>query len=90
MIVPMKKASFVIREKDNDTFLKKLRDLGVIHLEKKRVSPDSMGELLVRQNKNRTALGILARYPVKKGTELPMNLNPAGTDIAGCILDLYG
>ena len=33
MIVPMKKVSFIIREKKKDETLKKLRKLGIVHIE---------------------------------------------------------
>jgi V/A-type H+-transporting ATPase subunit I len=86
MIVPMKKVSFVVMEKDSDQFLKKLRDVGVLHLGKKRVSPETLGELLVRRDGNRAAMGILARYPVKEKAD-PRQTNPSA-DMATRILDL--
>jgi len=35
MIVPMKKVSLVVLNKDREASLKKLREIGLIHLEKK-------------------------------------------------------
>ena len=89
MIVPMKKVSFVIREKDREAFLKKLRDVGVVHPERKRVAVDNMGHLLAMLTRNRMALGILKRFIIKEGTEVPpLPEIPADRDMASHILEL--
>ena len=49
MIVPMKKVSIVVMEKDREASLEKLREVGVLHLEKKKVFSDSLSVLMIRQ-----------------------------------------
>ncbi|MDR2363090.1 MAG: V-type ATP synthase subunit I [Spirochaetaceae bacterium] len=66
MIVPMKKVSLVVMEKNRDASLEKLREAGVLHLEKRNVRSDGLTRLLDRKAKAETALGILRSYPVEK------------------------
>ncbi|MDR0689161.1 MAG: V-type ATP synthase subunit I [Spirochaetaceae bacterium] len=66
MIVPMKKVSLVVMEKDRDASLEKLREAGVLHLEKRNVRSDGLTKLLDRKAKAETALGILRSYPAEK------------------------
>jgi len=68
----MKKVSLVVMERDCETFLKKLREVGVIHLQRKRVLSEHLGRLLVKQELNRKAMGVLRRYTVKKGSSAPI------------------
>jgi V/A-type H+-transporting ATPase subunit I len=67
MIVPMKKVSLVVMDKDREVSLEKLRDLGVLHLERKNVSSDALVKLLERRTRMETALGLLRAYPLPKG-----------------------
>ena len=62
MIVPMKKVSLVVLDKDREVSLRKLRKIGVIHLERKSVSSDALVKLLDRKAKVETVLGILQPY----------------------------
>lgn len=66
MIVPMKKVSLVVQEKYRDEALKKLRELGVVHLERKTVSSDALTKLLERKTKVELAQGIVRPYQVAK------------------------
>jgi len=67
MIVPMKKVSLVVLNKDKEASLKKLRELGVVHLEKKTVSSEALTKLFDRKAKIDNALGIIRSYePDKK------------------------
>ena len=59
MVVPMKKVSLVVIDKHREDSLKTLREIGVIHLEKKSVSSDKLAKLLDRKTKTENVLGIL-------------------------------
>jgi len=63
----MKKISLIVMEREKELTLEKLREAGVVHLKKKNVSAGLPLDLYLRQIRNRQALGILAKYPVKKG-----------------------
>jgi V/A-type H+-transporting ATPase subunit I len=67
MIIPMKKVSLVVMEAARETSLEKLREIGVVHLEKKSVSSDALGNLLEKRARIGKTIGILRRYPIKKG-----------------------
>jgi V/A-type H+-transporting ATPase subunit I len=66
MIVPMKKVSLVVLDKEREISLEKLREAGIVHLEKKNVSSDSLVKLLDRRARLETALGLLRSYPPPK------------------------
>ncbi|MDR2758441.1 MAG: V-type ATP synthase subunit I, partial [Spirochaetaceae bacterium] len=66
MIVPMKKVSLVVMEKNREVSLEKLREAGVLHLEKRNVRSDELTKLLDRKAKVETALGVLQSYPEEK------------------------
>jgi V/A-type H+-transporting ATPase subunit I len=66
MIVPMKKVSLVVMEKSREASLEKLREAGVLHLEKRNVRSDALSKLLDRKAKVETALGILRSYSLDK------------------------
>ncbi|GHV68436.1 V-type ATP synthase subunit I [Spirochaetia bacterium] len=85
MIVPMKKVSLVVMEKARQASLEMLREVGVVHLEKKKVVSDSLSKLLERRSELGRALGLLRRYIVKGAVDVPA---PADGDLAAVILDL--
>ena len=62
MILPMKKVSCIVMDKDREQSLKKLRELGVVHLVKKTVSSDALSRLLERKAKTESALRYLRPY----------------------------
>ena len=66
MIVPMKKISLVVMERERVSSLEKLREIGVLHLEKKTVSSDALARLLEQRARLRRAVGMVRRYPVPK------------------------
>ena len=65
MIVPMKKMSLIVMDKEREASLQKLREAGVVHLKKKNVSSKLLGELFDRHTKNLWALGFLSKYETK-------------------------
>ncbi|MDR3147389.1 MAG: V-type ATP synthase subunit I [Treponema sp.] len=58
----MKKVSLVVMEKTRDESLVKLRELGLVHLERRNVSSESLAKLLDRRAKIESALGTLRPY----------------------------
>ncbi|MDR2631678.1 MAG: V-type ATP synthase subunit I [Spirochaetaceae bacterium] len=62
----MKKVSLVVMEKSREASLEKLREAGVLHLEKRNVRSDALSKLLDRKAKVETALGILRSYSLDK------------------------
>jgi V/A-type H+-transporting ATPase subunit I len=63
----MKKVSLVVMDKDREASLEKLRDLGVLHLENKSVSSDSLSKLMENKVRLENALGLLRSYENPKG-----------------------
>jgi V/A-type H+-transporting ATPase subunit I len=66
MIVPMKKVSLVVLDKNRDVSLEKLREAGIVHLEKRNVSSEALTGLLDRRAKLENVLGILRSYSLDK------------------------
>jgi V/A-type H+-transporting ATPase subunit I len=60
----MKKISLVVMEKTREASLERLRELGVVHLEKRNVSSPALSGLLDQKARAETALGILRAYVV--------------------------
>ena len=70
MIVPMKKVSVVVLDKYREESLKKLREVGVVHPEKKRVSSDALTELLDQKARIDRALGVLRSVEISARPKL--------------------
>jgi len=66
VIVPMKRVSLLVMDRDKDAALNKIRDLGVIHLERKAVSSPALTRLLDRRVQLDIASGVLASFTPKK------------------------
>jgi V/A-type H+-transporting ATPase subunit I len=65
MIVPMKKVSVVVMDKNKNAALDKLRELGIVHLERKSVASPELTKLLDRRAEIDTAAGILLAFTPK-------------------------
>jgi V/A-type H+-transporting ATPase subunit I len=63
----MKRVSLVVLDRDQDVSLEKLRDLGVMHLEKKPVQSDALTRLLEKRSRSEAALGLLRASASPKG-----------------------
>jgi V/A-type H+-transporting ATPase subunit I len=61
----MKKISLVVMGKSREVSLERLRELGVVHLEKRNVSSPVLSGFLDQKARAETALGILRSYVVK-------------------------
>jgi len=66
MIVPMKKVSLLMMDKNKDAAVDRLRELGVVHLERKTVSSPALVRLMDRRTKLDIASGVLATFTPKK------------------------
>ncbi|MDR3138104.1 MAG: V-type ATP synthase subunit I [Treponema sp.] len=62
----MKKVSLVVLDKNRDASLEKLREAGIVHLEKRNVSSEALTKLLDRKVKLENALGLLRSFPLDK------------------------
>ena len=74
MIVPMKKVALLVMDKDKDAALEKIRELGVVHLERKTVSSPALTKLIDRRVQLDIASGVLSAFTPKKkskGKEAP-------------------
>ncbi len=86
MIVPMKKVSLVVMNSQRDSCLGRLRDLGVVHLEKRSVSSDALGRLLDGMRRCETAMGIL-RNLAPAEAEKNSSASTVPVDIVDGVLD---
>ncbi|GMO41109.1 MAG: V-type ATP synthase subunit I [Termitinemataceae bacterium] len=59
MIVPMKKISIMVLDRERGSALEGIRELGVLHIEKKTASSVSINRLLSRKSKIESAISIL-------------------------------
>ncbi|MDR2144106.1 MAG: V-type ATP synthase subunit I [Treponema sp.] len=81
MIVPMDKVSLVVMDKEKTAALEKLRELGVLHLEKKQVQSDTLSRLLEKKTRAENALALLrsAAETLKKQKQKAGAVSPDGT-----------
>ena len=82
MIVPMKKISLVVLDKHREESLKKLREIGVLHLEQKKVSSNTLTKLVDRKAEIESALTILGSYKVMAKAAKKISPRP-GTSAVG-------
>ena len=68
MILPMKKVCLMVQDSSQNEALLKLRETGVVHLEK-RVPPESVSKAVERKIKIETAMGLLNEVKGKKKKE---------------------
>jgi V/A-type H+-transporting ATPase subunit I len=81
----MKKVSLIIMDKTSVNSLEKVRELGLMHLEKRPVSSDILSKLVDQKTKVETVLGILRAQPVLKN----ITLRYTGSDgIVGHVLSI--
>jgi V/A-type H+-transporting ATPase subunit I len=83
----MKKVSMVVMEKEKEEALTKLRNMGVVHLEKKSVASPALTALVNRRTQMDGAIGMLTAFtPKKKGVTL--TVPPFSGDLAGHVAAL--
>jgi V/A-type H+-transporting ATPase subunit I len=66
MIVPMKKICLMVQDKSRDETLKKLRTIGVVHLEKRDAPLDANSSALKRKVKVEDAIGLIQEFKLPK------------------------
>lgn len=86
MIVPMKKVSILILDAARNVSLEKLRELGVLHLERKSVASDTLSKLIDLKNKAEGALGMVSNYTIDKKVVPPPGATEENT--AAHVLEL--
>ncbi|MHC6204258.1 V-type ATP synthase subunit I [Breznakiellaceae bacterium SP9] len=87
MIVPMKKVSIVIMDKTRHETMNKLRDLGILHLEKRQVNTDELSRLIERKNKVEFALGFVKAIVLPKGSKAAVE-EVKQTDLVSSVIAL--
>ena len=80
MIVPMKKLCLMVQDKSRDEALKKLRDIGVVHIEERDVPIDANSNALKLKIKVEDAIGIISGYKVPKTKKKPESDDYDGPD----------
>lgn len=89
MIVPMKKVSLILLEKERDSALERLRETGVLHVERKRVNSAALTGLLDEQARLRRAINLLRRYPdPSKPSEAADSRTTDGKELLDRIFDM--
>jgi V/A-type H+-transporting ATPase subunit I len=91
MIVPMKKVSVVVMDKNKDAALDTLRDLGIMHLERKTVASPELNKLVERRAQIDAASGVLHAFAPKKGGAAPAVETASGSyqgDLVSHVLEL--
>ena len=73
MIVPMKKVCLMVQDKTREEALKKLRAIGVVHLEKKATTLDANSSALKRKAKVEDAIGLIQDFKVPKKKKEAVN-----------------
>ena len=71
MIVPMKKVALLVRDKDQGGALAKLREVGVVHLEKTNGSSDALAKAVERRNRWESAMSLIQPYKAPKKKAAP-------------------
>jgi V/A-type H+-transporting ATPase subunit I len=101
MIIPMKKICLVVKDKSRDEALKKLRSVGVVHLEKRNMPVDNNSSAQIRKTKVEDAMGLIYGFKVPKKEKKPKeqdNVNsmierrqkPVGLHRGRRAVDIYG
>ena len=76
MIVPMKKLCLMVQEKNREKALEVLREVGVVHLEKKDASVDVNSNAHKLKTRVEDAMGLISEYKAPKKKKKPPE--PAG------------
>ncbi|MDR2394321.1 MAG: V-type ATP synthase subunit I [Treponema sp.] len=82
----MKKVSLVVIDKTREASLEKLRELGVVHLEKRAVVSDTLAALLDQKAEAERALGLLRPY--QEGDQVVPKQESDGAELVNQILAL--
>jgi len=94
LILPMKKVCLMVQEHSLNEALLKLREAGVVHIEK-RASPDNVSKAVTRKTKIEAAMGLLNEVKApknKKPSSVPPAVQPRvqGVHRGRRSVDIYG
>ena len=84
MIVPMKKICIVVQDNSREEALGKLREVGVVHLEKRNIPLDNSSSAHIRKTKVEEAIGLISDFKVPKKKKKPL---AAAADDGSSILE---
>jgi len=87
MIVPMKKVSVLVMDKERESALQKIRELGILHLNNKVVTSPALTKLMDRHAQIEIALHVLDSFPHKKGSKIEQTTY--SEDVVDHVLELY-
>ena len=88
MIVPMKKVAIAGLDKLQENNLVKLRELGVMHIEKKTVQSDTLSALLEKKSDLEKIAGMLRSFAPKKKEAFAPPVLDVSVDIGAHVLEL--
>ena len=88
MIVPMKKVSLVIFDRERETSLEALRKLGVLHLEQKGIVSDSLSAVMEKKSQAEHALGILRNFAGKNSQTSTHDTEVHAEELVALVLSL--
>lgn len=88
MIVPMKKVSLIVFDREREASLETLKKLGVLHLERKNVSSDALNRVMEQKTQAEHALGILRNIPAKNRIESSTGTRPEAAELIQQVLVL--
>ena len=96
MIVPMKKVCLMVQENNREQALLRLREAGVVHLEK-NAAPEGVSKAAERKNKVENAMGLIGDIKVQKKKDKPVEqrgfvqrAKPVGIHRGRRSTDIYG
>ncbi|MDR2535482.1 MAG: V-type ATP synthase subunit I, partial [Treponema sp.] len=84
----MKKVSVIVTDKSREVSLEKLRELGVVHLEKRDVSSEGLSKLLERKAKIEAVQGLLRSYQTDGSSNSQTSLAKPDQDLVAQALAL--
>jgi V/A-type H+-transporting ATPase subunit I len=73
----MKKVSLIVRDKNQDEALSRLRRIGVVHIEKRNVSSDLLSRAFERKTRAENAMALILPYKPPKKKKTPVNQGQA-------------
>ncbi|MDR1253033.1 MAG: V-type ATP synthase subunit I [Treponema sp.] len=68
----MKKVCLIVRDKYQDEALTRLREIGVMHLERNNASSDLLAKVIERKNRAENAMGLIQAYKTPKKKKEPV------------------
>jgi V/A-type H+-transporting ATPase subunit I len=85
----MKKVSVFVLDKQKEDALNKIRDMGVVHIERKTVASAALSDLIDRKGRVDTAVNILKAFAPKRGEKHPdaAKINGVNKELVSFIIE---